>query len=204
MKSPGPTPDEMAALHNAGFFRLKLSLDDKVKELFKVLKLELEQSITQTKDSVPSELTSVAGRTFRGENHQGFPWRALDCPRQMAKPDLFIFRTLLLWGHHFSFHLLLSGKWKLRLLESLAHNSVLLNGDWLIDLRSDTWQWQHPGQNAHICGQSLSQENLQQLSNLETVKISRFLPLDKFGEIPAEGLAAWNSLANALFPTTES
>ena len=197
MHTPEIHPEELAALQNEQFFRLKSSLDDKVKDLFTLLKERLEEV---SKGILPSELSRSAGRLYQGENHHGFPWRALDQPHQASKPDLFIFRCLLLWGHQFSFHLILNGSWKDQYFASLSHALAPLGElGFFIDSRPSAWEWfLDPSQLYSLSG--LSQEDfLSHAGSNAHLKLTLPVPLDAFSQIPDLGAGIWEGLSQALF-----
>lgn len=200
MPTPQIGPEELAALDNDHFFRLKSSLDDKVKDLFTLLKDNLEAVSKNIHCPLPEVLKLSPGRRFQGENHHGFPWRALDFPRKSTKPDLFIFRCLLLWGHSFAFHLILSGQWKEHYLESLLNSRQSL-GDlgFYIDSRSSAWEWfqDHP---SIFPLSALQREKFSQLAHSQPhLKLSLFVPLSEFSQIPEIGCQVWDQLQSILF-----
>jgi len=189
-------PEELQVLENARFFDLKAQLDAKINQLFSDLKPRIEERTRAVHANVPPELLRTAGRTFRGENHHGYPWRALDVPRFSQSGDLFIFRTLLLWGHHFSVHLILNGHWKSQLVPRLGGASAA----WQVDPREDPWIW-FPPQPQGWPANALSPAQLQLLlSPARPFKMSVYFPLTDFSSIPDHATQCWSSLLPLLFP----
>ena len=192
--------DELAALENASFFRVKARIDDKIKELFNELKQGIEDSPPAPNRQVPDVLWATPGRMFRGENHHGFPWRAVDVPRYGQQGNLFIFRALVLWGHHCSLHLILDGTWLTALREPiLAHQAALADAQWQLDLRDSAWEWFQDESLIDIG--DFSETALQaHLQRPLPFKMSRFYPISELAQLPALAQESWQTLAPLLFP----
>lgn len=189
---------ESAALQNAEFFRTKAKLDLKIKELFQELKHGLNAATAPLREQIPSEILAVPGRRHQGENHHGFPWRAFDFPRALSGSDIFLYRCLLLWGHGFSFHLILSGVWKDRYLSSLLSHLPASGLPWLVDLRVSPWEWLPGSELVEL--EAVSEAKLQQhAAGQPAFKFSLSIPAEKFHLVPAKGRAAWQAIQEACF-----
>ncbi len=55
------------------------------------------------------EWSSKSGKISKGENHKGYPFAVYDFPIIHQKEQLFLYRTMWWWGHHFICSLLISG-----------------------------------------------------------------------------------------------
>lgn len=192
---------ETAALENAEFFRTKASLDLKIKALFQELKPSLDEETAAFAAQIPPQLLQASGRRYQGENHHGFPWRAFDHPKAIAGADIFLFRCLLLWGHGFSLHLLLSGAWKERFLPRLASlPEPLRNQAWTLDRRENPWEWlPDPAAQLEIAEGHSAEFTAAALRN-PVLKLSLQLPASAFPEIPQKAAEAWRSILQSLFP----
>lgn len=191
--------DELAALENASFFRLKARVDDKIKELFNELKQGIEDSRMASNRLVPDDLWAMPGRMFRGENYHGFPWRAVDVPRYGQQGNLFIFRALVLWGHHCSLHLILDGSWLAQLRAPiLAGQAALGTSHWQLDLRESAWEWFQDASLMDIgdCSREALEAHLQRPLPF---KLSRYFPLSDLVRLPELAHTSWLELSGLLF-----
>lgn len=199
MNVPEIDPSELAHLQDEAFFRLKGDLDIKVNQLFSVIKDLLGAELDSVPHQLPAELLQQAGRRFRGENYQGFPWRALDFPRSAQKPDLFIFRCLLLWGHDFSFHLILSGAWKAR-WQSHFHRAqpLLAEKGFSIDLQDSAWEWIPDPSCIHPLSELSPTDYAQGLAQHGHFKLTKRVAFDQFHQLPELALDLWKTIQQIL------
>ncbi len=203
MHTPEINNEELSTLDNAHFFRVKSGLDDKVKDLFILLKGNLEAEVGNLLSSSEQDIPWTPGRRFQGENYHGFPWRAIDYPRAAQKPNLFLFRCLLLYGHCFAFHLIVDGDWKERFLEPLLKAQPKL-GDlgFVIDSRPSAWEWFMDHSDLFPLSELGRDELLRLAQSQPHLKLSLEIPLSEFSNIPAIGTQIWRELQAILF--TES
>lgn len=80
-------------------------------DTFKFLPLTLDANIL---GAIP--------KISKGENYKKLPYIILDYPAVFAKQDVFALRTLFWWGHNFSVHFLLSGKYFEKYKEAIFKN----------------------------------------------------------------------------------
>lgn len=192
---------ESKALENAEFFRIKKGLDAKVNALFQELKKGLDAALAASDGLLPPELTAVSGRRYQGENHNGFPWRAFDFPRAISGPDIFLYRCLLLWGHGFSFHLILSGKWKAQCLSALySLHATAAELPWCLDLRESPWEWLPDTEQVRPLSHFSPSAFKAALEQHPVAKLTCYFPVSEFASIPVKGTAAWQTLQEQLFP----
>ena len=190
---------EQATLNNAGFYVLKAQIDLKITALLQALKGDLIAQIGDKNLFFTQGLSPGNGRLYQGEHHGPFPWRALDFPVNFSKQDHFTFRTLLLWGHHFSFHLLLSGKWLDRFLPKLVqHLPDLAAAGLQISLQSSQWEWNFNSE-THLPLDKASPHKVQELAAQKGfLKLSRLHPLSQADTLRKAGLETWKVLQNSL------
>ncbi len=199
MPSPILNPIELRALHENEFFYTKAAIDAKISDLFGALKKEIESTLQNTVFGLPPALSATPGRLYRGENLDHLPWRALDCPRLFSKEDMFCFRTLLIWGTSFSFHLLLSGHWLDKYAAKLVEgHASLAASNWNMSLQESPWDWKmDPARYLPI--NCISQKDFEEkLHNRIWLKISIAYPLDEFERIPDHGARLFATLAQTL------
>lgn len=106
---------------------------------------------------------------------------------------MFAFRTLVVWGQEFSFHLLLSGKWLTEWGQKLPLSS-LQEDQWLLSQQSSPWDWNlNAFTHTPIAALSATEWNAMLLRQ-DWIKLSLPFPLQRFEEVPAKGAALWRNL----------
>ncbi|MEM7040425.1 MAG: hypothetical protein AAF570_25890 [Bacteroidota bacterium] len=188
---------ERSVLSDAAFFRHKASADAKVQTLLHALRNRLQALPTY---DMPPELLERPGRTFRGENYKGLPWRAFDWPRHSAGQDLFIFRGLLLWGEHFSFHLLLQGAWLPRLARRIVdHQEILADLGFRRSHQSSLWEWEFDASTHSSLIDVDGDAILADIGARGLLKLSVRIPLSQLETVPERGAALWAALCPMMF-----
>ncbi len=196
MHSPRLSLSESNVLQDAQFFTTKAAIDAKINTLFAELKNKIE-ACQPANSKLPAEIWSTPGRIHRGEHLGAFPWRALDSPRCYAGTDIFVFRTLLVWGNAFSFHLILSGKW-LKSHGFLLRPKSLAQDGWMLSVQDSPWDWTLDSTSHQPVSLFTDGEWDQWIDSHEWLKISKSHSLDQFSEIPDLGAALWKHLAAAF------
>lgn len=196
MLSPLLTSSESNVLQDAQFFITKTAIDAKINDLFAVLKNKIE-AVNGSAAGFPPELSASPGRMHRGEHLGPLPWRALDCPRAFSGQDIFVFRTLLIWGREFSFHLLLGGKWMASLGPLLDRGDLAADG-WRLSRQESPWDWTLDNQ-SHLPMADLSPGDWQaNLQGSNWLKLSQSLPLEAFSQVPEAGTRLWTNLLKSF------
>ena len=94
------TSEEWAFFANEFPMALKQSIfkkaDQKLADLNHVLQIE----IAKLKDEFPALNSGqkLSSKIYRGDNYNGLPWLAMDCPGYYGKGDSIAFRILVVWG----------------------------------------------------------------------------------------------------------
>jgi hypothetical protein len=194
MHSPRLSLSESNVLQDAQFFATKAAIDAKINDLFSELKNKI-LGCQPENARLPQEIWSTPGRIHRGEHLGNFPWRAIDCPRAYNGKDIAVFRTLLVWGHEFSFHLILSGKWMGEFARKLSFET-LAKDRWLLSLQESPWDWTLNEQ-SHTPLYSIRERHWDAVMEEHSwIKISQPLSLGAFSEVPEIGAKLWKNLAS--------
>lgn len=191
---------ERKALANAEFFHTKSAIDVKINALFVELKAEIEKELKSAFNALPEGFPTTGGRIHRGEHYGPFPWRAVDCPAGFKKDGFLAFRSLLLWGHHFSFHLFLSGKWLAYSLDRLcAALPILQQLELQLSVQKSFWEWEFDS-DTHIPLSDCTPQRIRSLAEeSDGLKLSRLLPLDAADSLVSTGLLTWKTIQQQLF-----
>ncbi|MEL6132876.1 MAG: hypothetical protein AAFR59_05880 [Bacteroidota bacterium] len=191
--SPWLSEYELATLSDRDFFPLKFEICEKVEGQLN----HFYQSIVHHHDAQNTYLKNT-GKLSKGENYHTYPYRVLDFPRYFAGEDILLFRTMMLWGDTFSFHLILTGRpydifqesiWKARHKASFPLYIAQHETPW-------TWGQQEGG---WINGEVWTDKNWEQhISVYKYLKLSTFLPLSEAADFELFASKAWNWAFQAI------
>ena len=196
---------ERRIIADTDFFPAKAVITDKVKALLSHLREELKQELAVTRLAAPDGLDTTHGQLVKGEHLLDFPYQYLDFPKYFLQDEMFTFRTLVWWGHHIVFALILGGRhldhYKANLLkvyDRLADRELHL-------LVTETpWEWRH-GEEYVL---SITQQNRQQVAAAVAarpfLKIHRIVGFDHpalaAGTLAAEGRMTFRLMAGIVKP----
>lgn len=167
---------ESEALAEKEFFLLKNSVTEKIVALFGEIERDLKSDFVQYGIDLTG-LNSTAGKIFRGENYRLFPYIMLDYPRLFSAKSVFAFRTMLWWGHEFSFTLHIQGEAFEKYSAVIFDNFTSLNGKDVYYCINDTpWQYTFESENYQPVVNGISRE---QFFSRPFMKISRKIPVSQ-------------------------
>lgn len=133
--------EELSFLSDTSFFSRKKLVTGKITEIFGALEVEYEGVALKYAAAVPDALFNRRGKISRGENYKGLPYIILDYPATFQKKGVFAFRTLMWWGHEFSFTFHLSGNYFDQYFEQLFSSLNEFENGTRICI--NTAQWEH-------------------------------------------------------------
>ncbi|MEM9985309.1 MAG: hypothetical protein AAF804_09455 [Bacteroidota bacterium] len=134
---------------------------------------------------------ALAPKLSRGENYHRYAYRVLDQPRYHRGEDLFLFRTLILWGHPIGFHLIMTGALKTQWESALIEFLPQLSTGYFLSRQASPWIWEahHPEQI------SLDQASEQVLKDVIAerafIKVSYYLVLAQLDQLIPTGQRIW-------------
>ncbi|MFY0607002.1 MAG: hypothetical protein JXR10_09820 [Cyclobacteriaceae bacterium] len=175
------TDKELDILCNSTFLLLKNSLSEKIVSLLSEIESELQPIVLANKSLYPTGTYFKAGKISKGEQYKGLPYFMLDYPRKFTRDEIFAFRTMLWWGHHFSCTLHLQGSILTDNREKLVKN--ILDDDQLyFCINQSPWEYDYPLDN-YITNSELTSNKLnEQIDQNGFIKISRKIPIEAWGE----------------------
>ncbi len=187
------TPKELALLADKEILPLKKLILDKLEVILTQLHVELKEEVGKNGVELPTYLLSNPGKISRGENFRSFSYRLLDYPSFFQKHDWLFYRSLVLWGHHISYHLMIKGEPLDELLSSkkLRHWIGESSVDIRVCLKEDPWNW-IPAQEDEKPIETFEPGELEDVArSLGFLKMSRYLPLPDYDKLVEEGIATW-------------
>ena len=136
------TDDETALLADAQFFRKKAAITAKIRTMLEATHGALQNELEDLTLIVPPDFDPKLHQLVKGEHLEDFPYQYLDCPKHFFGANKFTFRTLVWWGHHVTYALLLEGAEMGRYKRQLLGRFHQLAGkDLELSLAPSLWEW---------------------------------------------------------------
>ena len=136
------TDTERRLLQDTTFFPAKAAIAEKVKQWLTELRDALRTEMASGCFLAPEGTDVQQGQLVKGEHLLDFPYHYLDCPKYFSQGEMFAYRTLVWWGHHVVFALILQGEHLARYKANLLAAYDQLADRGLSLLMTDTpWEW---------------------------------------------------------------
>lgn len=166
-----------------------------------VITQHLETQLSLLRKALKAEISLLPpllnqGKISRGENYHHCPYRLLDFPSHFESKDIFTFRTMIIWGHHLSWHLILGGKHKDQYQEQLLDHQVQLPQHWLFSTQEKIWTWDQSS--LDYLTRPLSPTQLQSQLEAPLLKLSTFQPLDQLENLIPLSLNYWQEIRSLV------
>ena len=181
-------------MQDAELFPAKELITRKIYELFYQLSVSIKNNNHTQNFHFTKGTDKTTGKISRGENYLSQPYVILDLPRHFSKDDIFAFRSMFWWGHHFSFTLHLAGKSFEQHAPALTANMKKLHGRDVYACVKDG-MWEHHFEDSNY--QSLDAITPGQMPN-NFLKLSRKMPLDQWKQMPAYGIETYELFLEVL------
>lgn len=197
--SPFFTPDELTLLSDQDFFRKKAEISVKIKQVLEHLHDRLEAEIGLHHLLAPEGFDPQASQFVKGEHLENFPYQYVDFPRFYTRENKFAFRSLIWWGHHMVFALIVEGPLVKQYRRNLFNRySEVADHHLCLCLSPSLWEWKMgPGLTLPIT-HSRRSEIAATLDHRTFFKIARFFPMHdpavKTGTIVDEGLKTFQAI----------
>jgi len=199
------TPDELRLLGDQMFFRAKAQTMKKMKAILEGAHSGLQKELTGVELLAPEGFNQSAHQFVKGEHLEDFPYQYLDCFKHFDGEVKFTFRTLLWWGHHIVFALILEGGRLAQYKKNLMNRYGKVADQGLsLCLGSTPWEWKRgEGYTMELTWERKSE--LQALLDRRSfVKLARFVPFDDRvvleGRIPETACATFRQLLPVITP----
>ena len=103
------TSKEISLLSDTEFFAAKAHVSPKIRHLLERIHESFQHELKAHHLLVPDAFDPEARQFVKGEHLEDFPYQYLDYPRFFTRDVKFSFRSLVWWGHHMVFALILEG-----------------------------------------------------------------------------------------------
>lgn len=186
------TGEELKLAKDQSFILTKLEVIRKVSELFGQLERELKSNIAEFELEKTGANVS-AGKIFRGENYQQFPYVLLDYPRIFNTQTVFAFRSMFWWGNEFSFTLHLQGEaWQLYKENVLRNLKESADEEIYCCINDTPWKYHFNPDNYELLSALKSGSKIDQLAEKPFLKVSKRLSIDQFSDVLSFGKKTMN------------
>ena len=199
------TPEELSLVADAKFFRAKARIMKKMRAVLDGVYGGLQKELTGVDLLAPEGFNPSAHQFVKGEHLEDFPYQYLDFFKHFDGEVKFTYRTLLWWGHHIVFALILEGgrlaQYKKNLMNRYGDVS---DGGLSLCLGSTPWDWKRgEGYTMDLTWERKSE--LQALLDRRSfVKLARFVPYDdpvvRDGRVPDTACATLRQLLPVITP----
>ena len=115
------TSKEISLLSDTEFFAAKAHVSPKIRDLLERIHESFQRELKAHHLLVPDAFDPEARQFVKGEHLEDFPYQYLDYPRFFTRDVKFSFRSLVWWGHHMVFALILEGGHLRRYKENLIN-----------------------------------------------------------------------------------
>src|SRR3989442_4384206 len=170
-------PDELDLLGDTEFFRAKARIMTKMKAVLEGVYESLQRELAGVTLLAPAEFNPAAHQFVKGEHLEDFPYQYLDYFKHFQGEEKFTFRTLLWWGHHIVFAVILQGGHLTQYKKNLMNRYAKVADQGLaLCLRNTPWDWKRGvGYTIELTWERKNE--LQALLDRRSfVKLARFVP----------------------------
>lgn len=191
MSETSLSPSELSVFMDKSYMPLKYIVMTKMEVLLNELRQKIMAEIQPVAQTFPPDFDVRTGKISKGENYKTYPYRVLDMPSVFKKTNIFTYRTVVLWGHHISFHLIVSGRYKTQLQERLFSVAAAMPEALCLSKQASPWEWDFKPEE-FIQARALAEPNIQDaVRKSDFIKITFILPLKRYQEMPNVGLQIW-------------
>ena len=195
------TSKEISLLSDTEFFAAKAHVSPKIRHLLERIHESFQHELKAHHLLVPDTFDPEARQFVKGEHLEDFPYQYLDYPRFFTRDVKFSFRSLVWWGHHMVFALILEGGHLRRYKENLINRfSSVVDRDISLCLSHSVWEWkQGPGYTLDLT-RGRSSEVAAVLANRPFFKLARFVPFTDPDVLSGEAHRLAHEALRAVLP----
>lgn len=199
------TDEELKLLADRGFFPAKARIMAKLRRMLEEVQVEFRAELCGADLLAPEGFDPARVQFVKGEHLEDFPYQYLDCPKHFAGDDMLTFRTLLWWGHHAVFALILAGARLPQYKRNLINRYQQVAGhDLHISLAPTPWEWKQGEGYTLPLTPERKPEVSAVLAGRRFLKLARYLVLDsaevREGRLPAIARETFKALRPVIAP----
>ena len=199
------TPDELRLMSDQTFFRAKAQVMKKMRAVLDGVYGGLQAELKGVQLLAPDGFNATSHQFVKGEHLEDFPYQYLDFFKHFDGDVKFTFRSLIWWGHHIVFALILEGgrlaQYKRNLMnryETVADQEICLC------LGGSPWEWKRGEGYTMELTWERKNKLMALLDGRSFVKLARFVPFDDpvvlEGRVPELGCATLRQFLPVVTP----
>jgi len=171
------TAKDVALLSDTEFFAAKARISLKIRHLLERIHESFQHELKARNLLVPEGFDAEARQFVKGEHLEDFPYQYLDYPRLYTREIKFSFRSLVWWGHHMVFALILEGGHLRRYKENLINRfPSVADREIHLCLSPSLWEWKQGSGYTLELTRGRSPEVAAVLAQRPFFKLARFVP----------------------------
>ena len=171
------TSKEITLLSDTEFFSAKAHVSPKIRHLLERIHESFQHELKARHLLVPEGFDPDASQFVKGEHLEDFPYQYLDYPRFFTRDVKFTFRSLVWWGHHMVFALILEGGHLRRYKENLINRfPSVADREIRLCLSHSLWEWKQGSGYTLDLTRERSPEVAAVLAHRPFFKLARFVP----------------------------
>jgi hypothetical protein len=199
------TPDELRLLGDQTFFRAKARTMKKMKAILEGVYGGLQKELKGVELLAPEGFNPAAHQFVKGEHLEDCPYQYLDFFKHFDGDVKFTFRTLLWWGHHIVFALILEGGRLAQYKKNLMNRYGTVADQGLsLCLGGTPWEWKRGEGYTMELTWERKNELMALLDRRTFVKLAQFVPFDdpivREGRVPEVANATLRHLLPVITP----
>src|SRR5690606_20397599 len=134
--------EELNFLQQTRPFELKVSVAKKISGFYAAIIGDMKIIPAHQRFSFPSAINITGRKISKGANYNGYPYYILDFPKHFQKENILSFLPMLWWGHHWSVHLHLKGKFLNEYKNSVLKNMAgIPSKNFQLAIADDEWNY---------------------------------------------------------------
>ncbi len=195
------TAKEIALLSDTDFFSAKAHISPKIRHLLERIHESFQHELKAHHLLVPDAFDPNASQFVKGEHLEDFPYQYLDYPRFFTKNVKFSFRSLVWWGHHMVFALILEGGHLRRYKENLINRfPSVADREIRLCLSHSLWEWKQGSGYTLDLTAGRSSEVAAVLAHRPFFKLARFVPFSDPTVLSGEAHRLAHQALRAVLP----
>ena len=185
---------ELKLLHDRDFLLTKIKIDTKVTNLLIAHQEAMKGFFSTYQKDLPNQLSYTVSKVNKGQNLKGLPYWVIDSPSAFIGENIFTYRTIIWWGNHISFHLIVKGDF----LNHLKCDLSKLKGELIFYCVNDNpWEVDFEPNNL-IPVNSLITNPIAGGQNKAFLKLSAKFNLERIDELTALSKNTFNLMFSSL------
>ena len=192
------TPEEEAVLKDQSFLLTKRIVSSKVMVTLEAYQDAITEYLQTVNESHQiRESSSKHPKISRGDNYGGLPYFVLDYPREFGQDETLAIRTMVWWGHFYSFTLHVSGPLKSDVLHRLIDRKAEFD-QYYYCVNDTPWEYHYKPDNYQPLHSITQGQLTDDLVNRTFLKLSSYYPIGEHAHLQSRGLSFYEKIISLI------